>query len=245
MKKVLALLLTAALLFSLSGCVALEEMRRGQAFLQENGDILWQGNTYKLLQDAQDLYPELDYDDQLTVTAPDVPLLLATFEKYGFFYPSKDGKFLKSMDAGMYCRADAYEEISRRLREGFEPEIFCYFYEVYDEETWEFTEEKYVLTDEQVTAVETVCSTVEPYSASQLGRPEAVHSVYLYGCSGDMLQQTCNTEIVVTTAGYSLLVYTEDDALVFPVPEGMHDIFNQILRAYITANDFSDTETNI
>ena len=245
MKKLLVCILIAALVCSLSGCVLLDEMREKQAFLQTDGSVTWQGNTYQLLPAAEELYPELDYDKPLNVTAPDVPVLLSVFEMQGIYYPSKDGRFLENLSGEVYCRADFYEEISRRLQEGFEPALYCYFYDVYDRETWDYSEEKYVLTDEQVKAVETVCSTVLPYAASAMGRPEAIHSVYLYGCSSDMLLQACNTEIVVTTAGYSLLVYTEEDVMVFPVPDGMHDIFNQIMQAYITANDFTDMEADL
>ena len=245
MKRIFAVFLVVCLLCSLSGCVALDEMRKSQAFLQADGDIVWQENTYRLLPEAEELFPELNYENQLAVTAPDVPLLLSVFLFEKQCFASKDGKFLQLLDGELYCRADAYEEISRRLREGFEPEIYCYFYDVYDEENWDFTEEKYVLTAEQVQAVETVCSSVEPYSAGELGRPEAVHSVYLYGCSGDMLQQSCNTEILATTAGYSILLYTEEDVLVFPVPEGMHDMFNKIMEAYILSGGSMDLEADI
>lgn len=243
LKKSLALLLALCVLCSLCGCTVLDEMRENHGFLQEDGTIIWKENTYQLLPGAEDLYPELDYETDICVTAPDVPLLLCIFYAQDYFTASTDGRFLQSLTGELYCRRDAYDEMIKRLQEGFEPEIYCYFYDVFDEDTWEFSEMHYQLTADEVAAVELVGTTVEPYSANELGRPEAQYSVYLYACSADMLQQQCSTEIIATTVGYSLLVYTQTDVLVFPVPEGLHATFRQMLNAYITAEQFTDMET--
>lgn len=247
MKKMLrraAWLFAAALLVcSLCGCSYLDELRANQATYDTDGNICWKGSTYKLLNYSDSLYPEMDYDTSIYVTEPDIPVLLCEFLALDYLNPSTDGRFLETEEYNYYCREDVYEEISGRLQADFEPEVICYFYDTYDEQTWDYEENIYTLTQEQVEAIELVVTTVEPVSNSETGiYPSYDYSVYIYECSADMLLQTCSTELAVFGEQYYLLVYTETDVLIFTVPEGCNEIFDGIVSAYETAEGWTDED---
>lgn len=232
-KRAMTLVLAAALLCSLCGCAALDALRESQAYYDDNGNIVWNGSTYKLLAYSDPLYPEVDYSSEIYITEPDVPVLLSLFYALDLLNPSTDGKFLEDGQYNYYCREDAYDEITARLQEGFEPEIVCYFYDVYDEETWEYKEKNYQLTADQIAAIELVVTTVEPVSYNETGMyPDYDYILNICECSADMLLQTCSTELIVYGQRYYLAVYTDADTLIFTVPDGCNEVFGQIVSAY-------------
>lgn len=232
-KRVLALVLAAALLCGLCGCSALDEMRKNQAYYDDAGNIVWNGATYKLLTYSGPLFPEIDYNAQIVVTEDDVPVLLSIFLAQMWLSPSTDGKFLEDQSWNYYCREDAYDEIVQRLQEEFVPEVVCYFYDIYNEDTWNWEEKSYTLTQDQIAAIELVISTVEPVSYNATGMyPEYIYSLDIIECSADMLLQACSTALLVGNDRYYLELYTDTDTLIFTVPEGCNEIFGQIVSAY-------------
>ena len=247
LKRCLTLAVVLCLMLPLCACSGLDELRAAQAFYSPEGDISWGGNTYVLLENSADLYPDFG-DDQVYLTEADVPVLLSMPLAINSFWVSTDGKFLLGEeDFQVYCRADIYEELLGRINGTFTPDLYCYFYDVYNEETWDFEEKYYTLTQEQLEAMKTVTGTVEPYSAGTVGLPAEDYSVSIYGCSQDMLLQKSIADILATTAGYSLVVYTDTDTLVFPVPEGMNDVFAGILKTYVESGEdmFIEEEAGI
>lgn len=232
-KRTALLLLVISLLAGLCGCTALDEMRKSQAFLQDDGTILWNGETYKKLPYNEYLSPEIDYEQGVWVTMPDVPLLLMMTESFMTANPSTDGKFLEYEDNyyfyNYYCRASDYDAMCQRLQEEFVPEKVCYYYYTMDEETWEYEELVYTLTQEQEDALSLVMTTVEPVSDI---KPAYQDNLSLYDCSADMLMQRYTAELLITGAQYYLMVETEAESLVFSVPEGCNAVFDDIVDAY-------------
>ena len=72
-KRIFCLLTAIVLCFSLTACNELDEMRATHAIKQEDGSILWNGHTYRAL---EEYYGEckIDYDKTVYVTDPEVPL---------------------------------------------------------------------------------------------------------------------------------------------------------------------------
>lgn len=235
MKRICAVLLVVLQLFLLCGCSALEEMRDNQAFY-DAGKIVRNGVTYQLLPSCEDLSPTVDYTRLIYVTAPDVPVLLSTIYANEVLRVSEDGDFLVNIsDDSIYCRQDLHQQLSQRIRDGFTPAVFCYSYEVYEEDTWDYTEERYTLTDEQVDVLELITSTVEPQTMGDGWSLDYDWSVTLEGCSEDMLFRRSEMDIAYTGRSYYLVLYTDTETLAFAVPDGCNDQLDKITEAHRTA----------
>lgn len=241
-KRALALALTAALLCGLCGCSVLDEMRKSQVYYDAEGNIVCDGVAYKLLPANDYLCPKIDHTNQLFLTESDVPVLLSVLFATQYLYTSADGSIIMAND-GYYCAEDNYEELSKRLLEEFVPEVVCYFYNVYNEDTWDWEEKSYTLTQDQIAAIELVVTTVEPVSYNATGMyPEYIYSLDIIKCSADMLLQACNTALLVGNDRYYLELYTDTDTLIFTVPEGCNETFGKIVSVYESANQFVSEE---
>lgn len=154
-KRWLAIVFVSLMCLSLCGCQELDDMRASHAVWQEDGTILWNGNVYRLLENAPD---ELQAYGGSTVyvTEADVPVLLsAEFGEY--FTSSKDGMLLRGYSYNafdviahiIYCREDRYEEITEYLQQTTEmKEMNHYFYYYWSYETDE--QEVYYFSLDQV-----------------------------------------------------------------------------------------------
>lgn len=235
-KRIFVLFLAVIQLTLLCGCDALDEMRRNQAFYGEGTDIIWNGATYKLLPPCEYLYPEMDYETTVWTTADDVPVLLSQMLAEQPLTPSTDGVILEQdYDTGYYCREDKYEQLIQRIQEGFDTEVVCYTYAVYDEEEWEYIEKTYTLTDEQVEVIELITATVEPDTMGEGWSLDYQWSVPLQECSEDMLLRRYGPEIAFTGRTYYLLLTIDTETLIFTVPEGCYAQFDEITKAYTEA----------
>ena len=238
-KRGLAMLSVLIMLFSLCGCSALDEMRKGQAFYDENGNILWNGATYKALPYCAYLYCDRDYSSDIYLTETDVPVLLSSTFALEYLYPSTDGLLLSSVYTdSYYCREDKFDALCARLQEPFVPDIVCYSYDLYNEETGEFETRYYTLTQEQVAAVELVTQTVEPMVMGNGWSLDYTWSLWLEECSEDMLLRRNSVDIAASGDTYYLFLYTDEGTLVFTVPEGCNDTFDALVSAYLQANDY-------
>lgn len=232
-KYVLVLLLVVAQLFLLCGCIPLDEMRENQAFFDENGDILWNGSTYKLLPSSELLLPEIDYETSVWVTQPDVPVLLSAVMADVWLSANKDGSILESMyEYQYYCREELYDSLCARM-ENFTPDLVCYSYDVFDEENYEFDTQYYVLSQEQCEVIELVTQTVEPTAMDNSWYLDYEWSVYLEECSEDMLLRRNSLDIAVNGDTYYLLLYTDTQTLAFTVPDGCKAAFDEIVSTYL------------
>lgn len=235
LKRSLALVLVLVQLVLLCGCDALDEMRENQVFFDENGDILWNGTTYKALPYSDLLNPELDYMEQVYVTEADVPVLLSSMLAQYYLFASTDGEFLVSnlAEPVYYCKASQHEALSARLLAPFEPDIVCYSYDVYDEETWEYDTQYYTLTQEQVEVIELVIEQVEPTVMGEGWSLDYDYDIWLEECSEDMLLRRNSMDIAVSGSTYYLFLYTDAQTLVFTVPDGCKAAFDGIVSAYM------------
>ena len=105
MKKWVALVLAACLLCGLCGCTAIDKMRESQAFLQADGTILWQGNTYIPVPGGAS--PQIGSESMIYVTAPDVPVLLSVIMAEKMCMASQDGRLLWDFEGTLYSQAGA------------------------------------------------------------------------------------------------------------------------------------------
>ena len=228
MKKFVVLLVVIGMLFCLSGCSGLEELRKQQAFVGENGEILWNGNVYKALPGNEYMYVEFDNEGAVYLTAPDVPVLLSVICMEQFLMPSEDGVLLSEIEPGTYyCREDRYEDILSRMQEEFVPDVVCYSYKEYPET------EYYTLTKEQVETIDLVLQNTEPTVLGDGMYMEWDYFVDLQAYSADRLFCRDSTDISDSGTTYYLHQYTDEQEQVFTVPEAYSQVFAEITRAYI------------
>lgn len=233
-KRLLSLVLALVMLCLLCGCDALDEMRQYHGFIDlETGYILWNDAVYKPL--PFNKYITVDPDEYRFVyaTAPDVPVLWSKILADPALMISDDEVILWDGSGDVYyCREDAFEEISGRLRETFVPEIVCYSYSMYDPEKEDFTTHYYTLTQTQIEAIETVIANTEPTVLGQGMRLEYNYSISLQACSKDLLLRENTMDIRVSGNTYYLQLYTNEGTVLFTVPDGCNATFDEIVKAY-------------
>lgn len=239
LKRALTLLLALSTLFLLCGCAALEQMRQEQAFIdQETGYITWNGATYQALSHNEYFTIESESNRYVYATEPDVPVLLSQGFAERTLIRSDDDQILWDYrNSVYYCESSAYEEMNARIKAPFQPEIVCYSYSVYNEETYDYDTLYYTLTQEQVEAIELVVQNTEPTVLGDGMFLEEEYCISLQECSEDMLFRRGCADISVNGSTYYLHLYTNDGTVLFIVPEGCKAVFDEIVKAYITAND--------
>lgn len=117
------------LCFSLSGCHALDTARNAQAFLNDDGTILYDGKIYKPLPAGSE-YAELTYslissyieNNTVYITEKDVPVLLSGIVGTSA-HIDKDKKIIcanyvidNSSDSRNYCREDIYDNFVEEIK---------------------------------------------------------------------------------------------------------------------------------
>lgn len=120
MKKIKLILPLLLLVFLLSGCGALDEMRAQHALDYGNGLIVYNGQNYKRVNDPEFNADELFYDDpvkSLYITAPDVPVLLSQAGIHKFLpYINSEETVINDCLGGYYIREDRYDEIYLKVK---------------------------------------------------------------------------------------------------------------------------------
>ena len=138
------------MVFCFSGCQALDKARENQAFGDSVSVIVYKGNEYKLLDKCDTLSPEYKEDASVFVTGSDVPVLLSTM--FGNRYMiSKDEVFLCEyyyLGTGVYCRADKFDEMQKRITNTDELTEYAVFYTTYNEETKDYENKWLPFSDE-------------------------------------------------------------------------------------------------
>lgn len=228
-KTILILLTLFALCLSLCGCNALDNLRQSRASLTEDGAIRFQdGTEYKLLPECEEFYPDFEDSETVHVAEEDVPLLLLSIlgssaEK------SKDGRFVKAYlrnASGIYCRSDLYEELSKRIEQGFTPEVYCYSY--YDPQAGDYGGYRlYELTSGQIRAVNQVYTTQEPEKLPAVARLDYNYRADLYMYTADHLFRKDMMDVCVMNGEYFLVT---NDNSIYTVPEELFPIFERIMQ---------------
>jgi len=189
MKKTISALLIIALLLVLGGCTTLEQVRANQAFWtsETGGSIILDGVEYRSIASAYgDFQPLTDDTRYVYATQKDVPALLK--EVMGAIVDiSADGVFIYGTpknvsESSIYCRADRYDEMKKRIEAGFTPEGYCYEY--YNEE---FDTQLYQLTDTEAAFLDQLLMTevVAEVKSEELDNYASVGDIQ--SCSKDML----------------------------------------------------------
>ena len=123
------------LMFTLSGCVSLQDLRDDHAVWKDSKKktIIWQEKEYVFLTDISESYfsPDFNLDDYINITEKDVPVLLSRYDG-SFGYVSTDGKFINLYEQ-IYCIENEYEEMKQLLQNPPEINRFAYQYYANDE----------------------------------------------------------------------------------------------------------------
>lgn len=231
-QRVLSMLLVCCLCVGLTGCGALDEARAHHAKWSETGSVLHGGTEYLLLEEAEYLYPSIDYlSDPLYVTEPDVPVLLSFFLQE-LFYGSANGIFLENFETGqLYCRADHYAEVTQKLKNGFVTVGYCYNYYTYDEETYDYVEHTYRLTDEEVAAVDAVLATETATAIPAIADVAYDYGIELMNCDESMLFRYYMLDVYSIDGVYYLIGSDGDDHWSISVPVSYTAVFDSMLKA--------------
>lgn len=230
------------LILSLSGCRMLDKAKSCHAFWNEKGNIVLGDTEYLPLPPCNELQPEYSFKrDDIYVTESDVPVLLSEFLGQGF-YPSDDGVFLTNhydyTESVIYCRKDRYEEIASMIEKGISYSKLCYYYSYYDEETDDFEDKYYILSEKEATAVETVYANVSPTELPAGAEFTAIeHSAYLMFCLDDLPFKKDFCELAVASDTYYLIEYPDEGSVIYKVPKELNSTFEGIMSALIKSED--------
>lgn len=238
-KSILAFALALMLLLSLSGCGALDQMRSEQAHNLGYGTIRWNGETYRALPICDYLYPIMDYTASIYVTDEDVPVLLSTMFHQETLDVSVDKNFLHAPWTNVYyCREPLYEELCQRIKAPFEPDMICYEFSVYNEDTGKFEDRYYKLTDGQIEGLEEMLRG-EALPNNDIMWEKQYWGMTLYKSSEDRLLKKDYMDIYYTGNGYFLLTRPEGSAeQLYAVPQKFNGLLDKITAAYKQQNGF-------
>lgn len=235
-RRIASLLVVLGICLSLCGCNVLEELRAVRASFTTGGVIkLYDGTEYILLPDCKELNPIFTEYELIYVVEEELPLLLTVFSD-NYFTKSDDGLFLQAYtEEGIiyYCRADAYDGILARIKNGFTAEIYCYTY--YDYENDE--EFLYTLTQAQADAVMQVCTTQEPEILPEAAVLDYCYIADLYFCTSDKLFRQNTVDVCVIKGKYYVVDY-EDTTTLYSVPAELSETFAQIMEKQIESDSY-------
>ncbi len=231
-KRLLLTALCLLMLFAFTGCAALDEARENQAFAKGYGEVLWNGSTYKALPENEYFCPVMSGDRSLCLTEEDVPVLLSSMYNLTFLNVSDDEVLLRDY-AGkiVYCREDRFDEMSRWLKEPFQPEELCFQYGYYDFEKEEYVEGFYTLNQVQVDAINKVLTSVTPRKLEDTTSFSGM-SIMVQESSKDHLMRRDHVELMVEGLGAYLLVDAGKETLVYTIPDELLSVFTELATTY-------------
>ena len=119
-KKIICLVLTILICFSLSGCKVIDRMRNSQIHYNKNQNLVYNNKVYKLLPDCEAFAPNMENREFLYVTDKDVPVLLSRIIGNEANI-TEDKKFITFEDKNYipqyYAREDLYDDIDAIMAE--------------------------------------------------------------------------------------------------------------------------------
>lgn len=247
--RILCVVLSVVAIALLTGCKELDALRARQAFW-DNGNIRLGNYEYIPLTACAELQPTFEYDDDyITVTEKDVPLLLSVYmgteltkSTDGIFISASYYRYSEDYDGSIYCRSDKYDEMQRRIAEGFKPEGYCYSYNDYDTEDG-ITVKHYKLTQDEIAALNAVLSEVEPEALPDNIDVNYDFCVSLEGCSGDLLFRSGFCDLYLEGESYCILLEKDGKALIYSVPQKYNQAFKSIMSAEIESENKYLAET--
>lgn len=223
---------------SFSGCDVIDDMRKEQAFWDEDYTVIYMNEEYKSLPSSKYLNPVYDEFKTISVTDSDVPVLLS-FLFGEQFYLSDDGMFIfkgasSSGPDSYYCHTDIYDEVLERIENGFAPESYCYEYYDYNNDD----RKSRIFSEEEISAIrsikETVAATILPDAASL----DYEHMISVEECTLDLLFKNYVYDLCIANGKYYLVEHTDDGTLLYAVPEELSQTVAAIMKDYIEAEGF-------
>lgn len=128
--KIIALILSVFTLCTiLCSCDALDEMRSKHALWQEDGTILYNGNTYVKIENYSNLNYELS-TSTVYVTKENVPTLLSS--KFGSYCRITKDNVIIYGDEGLYVLKEQYDQINEEAQKAINGEFDSCFLFVRD-----------------------------------------------------------------------------------------------------------------
>ncbi len=238
MKKTCRLLALAVALMllctAMTGCNALDDMRARHGIVSDDHSTITLNNE-KYIRLPNNPYFEPTRDDMtvITVTTPEVPLLLAEFTNNDYYYKLNGGEYIVNDNDDYYCPEAKYTSLAARLQAEFNPTGYCYAYTVIDEDTYEFTTHFYMLTEKQIEAVDTVITASEPSEQYSYDERYSSDTVILEACTADGLLREEQYMIVQESGGrYAIILCDEYNPLTYAVPAEYQSTFAAIVAKY-------------
>jgi hypothetical protein len=231
--------------FSFCGCDALDKLREKHAVWVNEGKtiVLLNGKEYMLLPYCEFLNPTCDNYHSIILTEKDVPLLLA--DVYGEYVSLSNDKAFICMDSldtanaltKVYCVSDRYDEIKNQIEAGSVLNNYCYEYNGYNDETFEYTTGIYYFTKEEINAVSKVVDNNQTTKMDVYdGEMECVLEVYKCSPDGNFKDKIFDLVIYPTKA---YLVYEdvenippESESATLEVPDELYATFRGIAKDY-------------
>lgn len=236
-KSIALILILAIICIAMSGCQALDDIRQSRITLTEAGNILYGNHEYILLPECEYLSPNFDYYSSLLYLAEeDVPLLLTSIFSTEHSV-STDEKFIGADYYGdsprYYCRDDIYEDIIKRINDGFKPDGYCYEYYNYESGS----DMLYQLTEAECKDIQTVLREVSPTLLPDIANINYDTFVALEACSADLLFRNFAYNIYELDGKYYISAISGEQYMIYNVPEELNDSFKNILKC-VTAEEY-------
>ncbi|MBQ8538949.1 MAG: hypothetical protein IJ433_04795 [Ruminococcus sp.] len=255
-KPTILVVLIIMMLSTLTGCKELDSMRKVHAVWTEKGvydSFTLNGVEYKKVLADNLPYVYQMSEEQIFVTEPDVPVLLAASNGITFS-KSRDGNFIcgylyddptieyalnhafsasEYINSGtnyvLYCKADIYEDVLEIINNGIEYNNYAYLY--YDYEDGMSTASYYYLTDEENEAINKIIKEAKP--TDDFDMDDNYSNLYISTVSEDhYFTDSVEYEILFSNddSKYVFTYYSavEEEWLSYQVPEDMTDTFDKI-----------------
>lgn len=224
-KKILSLCFVVILALSLCSCRAIDEMRKSRALYTDEGKtkITVGEETFVLVENlSNDFDLEFEYDEALTVSQKDVPLLAAQFVGDSALY-AQDYRIICVDYSAYYVREDVYEYAKGAKIEN----LTHYCYQYYDEENFEhdyaYLEENFIKNVEDV-----IKNTKPKYEV-----PEISTWVSLYKTDKAMLFMSYYADVNLDVDGKITISIFDDESgrdSYYTVPDDKASVFASFVK---------------
>ncbi|MBQ3183897.1 MAG: hypothetical protein IJB57_09545 [Clostridia bacterium] len=247
--KTITIILSLILLCSLfTGCNELDEMKAQHAILNEDGNVIFNGSTYLPLEtiNSNNFNPNT-VSETVYVTEEDVPVLLSNLFSDYYGDITADGSVMKLYSSSLrdypptimyFCREDRYDEVSAKAKdEEIVAEVYTYSYGYYDD-NGNHASAIYMLTEEEMDAVDRVLNTQVKYRVSFDERL----------CCAEICQGTRDQVFMYEKANLYLVDGTywlkdmDGDYVTHEVPEELTALFDKMMEPKLIAQGFLEED---
>ncbi len=239
LKKIICLVLTVLICFSLSGCNVIDRMRNSQIHYNKNQNLVYKNKVYKLLPDCEAFAPNMENREFLYVTDKDVPVLLSRIIGNEANI-TEDKKFITFEDKNYipqyYAREDLYDDIATRInsKDYFDGYSFCH---EYCDKDYNWYSKHVMISEEAKNALDKIISSSKPEDVDiELMYP--YHIMELYSSSKDFYFIKYFASIYKTKENiYIGCEYSEDNTKVYKVGDKYVDAIQKLIDQYQTLQE--------